>query len=58
MLPSHQSCSCSQAMVSAPSLGSFSIGVKSPADRKVPRQSCHTTAYPASTSAKMFGSSP
>ncbi len=44
MLPSHQDCSSSQATVSAPSCGSFSIGVNSPPERKVPRQSCQTTA--------------
>ena len=39
MLPSHQSCSSSQATVSAPSLGSLTMGVNSPPDLNVPRQS-------------------
>ncbi len=45
-------------MVSAPSFGSFSMGTNSPPDRNVPRQSWYTTAYPASTSANTFGTSP
>jgi hypothetical protein len=39
MLPSHHAWSSSHATVSAPSSGSFSMGVKSPADLNVPRQS-------------------
>ena len=43
MWPSHHGWSSSQATVSAPSSGSFSIGVNSPADRNVPRQSWYAT---------------
>ena len=39
MVPSHQGWSSIQATVSAPSSASVSIGVKSPADLNVPRQS-------------------
>ena len=39
MVPSHHDCSSTQATVSAPSSASVSIGVKSPSDLNVPRQS-------------------
>ena len=58
MLPSHQGCSSSQAMVSAPSCGLVQHRHELAADRNVPRQSWYTTAYPASTRANRFGISP
>lgn len=46
--PSHQRCPRSQARVSNPSAVSFSNVRSSPSERPVPRQSCTSTAKPAS----------
>jgi hypothetical protein len=54
--PSHHDCPASHSIVSTPSVPSCAWGTNVPGEREVPRTSCATTAYPASTSAKTSGS--